>query len=647
MKKATKFILLILLSFFIMGCEGIRFKEPNKIDHIDDSTNYPVSISVEPFNNKYKLFVGEHLSLSVKVLPLNSYDELVFSSSDESIATVDNNGVVLGISKGQVSISVKATKTLTSKKVISVVNYVLLTILEEEIPYTSVEIAGDNEVFVNEVIKFDLIKVPASANYQGTWSVDDQSIASIDQNGLLKTHSHGSVVITYYVNDLISASKTVIVKNRSLNVTSLNIITREIIEVDDLVNVRIVSLPRGSNNEVELISLNPDILEVTRDGKILGKSAGSATLVAISTINNLISSEINIVVVDSRISKISLEENIKDVIKVSRPSVIGVANFQLDNENKLSLESIGSGFIYKVNFILKDGSKLFDINELETFNDVEYFEYFLVTNRHVIKGASQVRVRIHQDEEEVVGRVTQYDDKDDVAIVTFNYTKYIKPLEFANSDLLEDGQFVIAIGNPSGFEFHGTATVGNISKYKINMPIDLDKDGVYDWENYFILHQTPINPGNSGGPLFDLNGKVVGVNTMKLAGEKYDNMGFSIPSNIITQLIPHLENGEKPIRAKIGITTIAIRDILNNPSTEYEVPNGIYQGLFVVDVLEGSIGEAAGILKNDIIVSFHGDLIKSTSELRLILNQITVGSNLEVKVIVFRNNEHIELTLVF
>ena len=117
---------------------------------------------------------------------------------------------------------------------------------------------------------------------------------------------------------------------------------------------------------------------------------------------------------------------------------------------------------------------------------------------------------------------------------------------------------------------------------------DTDDDGVSDWSALYIQHDAAINPGNSGGPLLNTKGEIVGINTMKFAATDIDNMGFSIPSKTILELIPHLEKGEVPKRATLGISGNEIEKLLESPDPLKPIPEGITYGIYVVDVVEGA-----------------------------------------------------------
>jgi S1-C subfamily serine protease len=124
-------------------------------------------------------------------------------------------------------------------------------------------------------------------------------------------------------------------------------------------------------------------------------------------------------------------------------------------------------------------------------------------------------------------------------------------------------------------------------------------------------------------------------------------MGFSIPSNVISGLVGLLEQGLKPVRARLGVTVIEVLDLLDFPDPLYPIPEGVTYGLYVTEVGAGSVGAAGGILANDIILSFNGVSLYRSLALRAELGKIIVGSGQQIEAEVLRNGETITLTLTF
>ena len=137
---------------------------------------------------------------------------------------------------------------------------------------------------------------------------------------------------------------------------------------------------------------------------------------------------------------------------------------------------------------------------------------------------------------------------------------------------------------------------------------------------------------------------------MKFATNDIDNMGFSIPSNDIIELLPYLEKGKVPVRARIGVTVIAIKDLLatdwENADYKYIIPEGVKTGIYVTEVVESSV--AYGKIKaDDIMLEFNGVVLKDSLQLRAELGAIVVGSNTEIQVKLLRNGQEITVTLIW
>lgn len=346
----------------------------------------------------------------------------------------------------------------------------------------------------------------------------------------------------------------------------------------------------------------------------------------------------------------TLNELFPAIIERAAPAVLGVSNYVRDENVPLqySIGSVGSGVVYFCEAILASETEEEVIESdcsltLDSANVVNY-RYRMLTNRHVVDNADRLKVYFGEEDVEVNATLLGADDKVDLAILEFLSPKYIQPLDFADSNELKRGNLVVALGNPSGYEYYGSATMGIVSSPKRYLSDDTDGDDVADWDSEYIQHDASINPGNSGGALINVRGELIGINTLKLVSSDIDNMGFAIPVNVIIDLIPFLEEGIVPQRAKLGVVGMEVATALMSGS--YNVPAGVTHGLIITEVGEG-IAQTAGVLVDDIIVEFNGVVIKRTHELRAELGKFLIGSNDEVFMKVFRNGEIVELTIIF
>lgn len=190
---------------------------------------------------------------------------------------------------------------------------------------------------------------------------------------------------------------------------------------------------------------------------------------------------------------------------------------------------------------------------------------YIITNSHVIDDSrTRYKVRVTIDNEEYDAQVTGFDSRTDLAVLKIDKTG-LNPAEFANSDELQVGQSVVAIGNPGGMSFSNSITQGIVSA--------LDRDVDHGSATY-IQTDAAINPGNSGGPLLNMDGQVVGITTVKIVNTSYEGMGFAIPSQQAASVIDSIiKYGYVEGRVRIGITGT---EITSDYASYYDLPMGIY-----------------------------------------------------------------------
>lgn len=518
---------------------------------------------------------------------------------------------------------------------------------------TTVTITGPTTVEVGDEITLSVVVGPqATISQEVTWEVTNPDVASITTDGVFKALDTGRVAVVATSVADVKASGKIYIK----------IVEKEIEYTDEApTSISIIGNKKALSNEVGLYTFqttpinasqaiiwstsNSEIATVSNLGVVKFHQVGTVEIIATSAVDDAVFGKITVDVTDP-VKNSDEEEAIISLIEETKNSVLGVANYQYNERNVLVKSSIGSGFVYDVWGYLEDGTITYNLEDSNVVN----YGYFLITNRHVVEDCDALKIYLHTIDEEIPAELVQYDQKVDLAVVTFKYDEYIKPLKFANSDTLKAGQYCIAIGNPEGFEFSSSATLGIISHPLRYISDDTDGDGVNDWDAAYIQHDAAINPGNSGGPLFNIYGQVIGINTLKFATNDIDNMGFSIPSNDIIELLPYLEKGKVPVRARIGVTVIAIKDLLatdwENADYKYIIPEGVKTGIYVTEVVESSV--AYGKIKaDDIMLEFNGVVLKDSLQLRAELGAIVVGSNTEIQVKLLRNGQEITVTLIW
>ena len=242
-------------------------------------------------------------------------------------------------------------------------------------------------------------------------------------------------------------------------------------------------------------------------------------------------------------------------------------------------------------------------------------EGYIVTNNHVIEDADQIKVILFNDKEfdgEMVGR----DPKTDLALIRIKGAKNLKPLEFGDSNKLEVGKWVVAIGSPFGLE--QTVTAGIVSaKGRII------GSGPYD---DFIQTDASINPGNSGGPLLNMAGEVVGINTAIIASGQ--GIGFAIPINLAKGIISQLKDKGEVTRGWLGV---GIQDLTSELADYYGLKEE--KGVLVTQVFEGDPADKAGIKVNDVILSIDDKAVATGRELSSMIANTPVGHRTKVHLI--------------
>ena len=297
------------------------------------------------------------------------------------------------------------------------------------------------------------------------------------------------------------------------------------------------------------------------------------------------------------------------VARLVGPAVVGITNKAIARDffdRTFETEGVGSGVIFK-----SDG--------------------YIITNNHVIAGAKEIIVSL-SDGSTVNGTLIGTDEMTDIAVVKVD-AKDLPVAELGDSDEVVVGEPAIAIGNPMGLEFQGSVTVGVISA--LNRTLDLNDRRVK-------LFQTdaPISPGNSGGALVNADGEVIGINSIKLATNGVEGMGFAIPINTVKAIVEELMNKGYVARPYLGVT------IFDKPTAaRYGYQLSIDKGVYVFQVAIDSPAGRANFQRGDIILSIDGKEVNSVADVRNEVAAHKVGD--KVKVLIDREGrqENIDVTL--
>lgn len=303
------------------------------------------------------------------------------------------------------------------------------------------------------------------------------------------------------------------------------------------------------------------------------------------------------------------------------PTVVSILNHSELSGGDPDLAALGSGVIFKK----QDGKA------------------YIITNAHVIAGAEDLEV-VTSDGESKKAKITGQDQMNDIAVLEISDKGIDTVINLGDSKKLRLGETVIAIGNPLGLG--GTLTSGIVSYTSRVIPVSLNQDGVYDWEQEVIQTDAAINEGNSGGALVDLNGELIGINTMKISDMGVEGLGFAIPVNEVMKTVDDLMLHGKVVRPYLGVYTLDLDNpysqLTDEQRKEIKLPNDVNDGVIVLEAYGPA--KEAGFKLNDIITQLDKQPIDSTRELRKYLyERKKIGDTLEVSY--YRNGELLTATL--
>ena len=265
----------------------------------------------------------------------------------------------------------------------------------------------------------------------------------------------------------------------------------------------------------------------------------------------------------------------------------------------------GSGFVYK-----KDNHYL-----------------YILTNNHVVEDSSEIKI-VSSKGIEVNAEVLGADVYLDIAVLRITNDVLIDVATLGSSSSLAIGDTVFTVGSPNGREYMGTVTKGIISGLNREVTVSLSN-------GYYIMSvlqtDAAINPGNSGGPLVNINGEVIGINSLKLVEDEIEGMGFAIPIEEVQVYLDRLEHGEEIKRPTIGLELMSVSD---KYSLEYQgifIDSKITSGAVVISVIDKSPAYEVGFKKGDVITEVNGVKVTDVTHFRYLLHKNEIGDIIEIK----------------
>lgn len=294
--------------------------------------------------------------------------------------------------------------------------------------------------------------------------------------------------------------------------------------------------------------------------------------------------------------------SLSNSVDKSKNSVVMIRGY------KGSMEaSTGTGFVYK------------------TDNKYGY----IMTNQHVVEGIETVKI-VLSDDTEISGEILGGDEYLDLAVIRIDKANVKEVANIGDSSEASVGDTVFTIGSPMGYDYRGTVTSGILSGKDRMVSVSINSSTTEDYVMKVLQTDAAINPGNSGGPLLNVNGEVIGINSMKLVKEEIEGMGFAIPIEYAMSHVDSLEKGEKIDWPVLGISMINVSDSSTLYRNSIKVPTGITYGVVVAKVLENSGASKSDLKSGDVITAINGETVKNTAYLRYELYKYKPGESIEV-----------------
>ncbi|MCY8797693.1 serine protease HtrA [Bacillus inaquosorum] len=316
---------------------------------------------------------------------------------------------------------------------------------------------------------------------------------------------------------------------------------------------------------------------------------------------------------------------ISDMVEDLSPAIVGITNLQAQSNSSLfGSDSSGSSSDSSEDTESGSGSGVIFKKE----NGKAY----IITNNHVVEGASSLKVSLY-DGTAVTAKLVGSDSLTDLAVLQISDDHVTKVASFGDSSDLRTGETVIAIGDPLGKDLSRTVTQGIVSG--VDRTVSMSTSAGQTSINV-IQTDAAINPGNSGGPLLNTDGKIVGINSMKISEDDVEGIGFAIPSNDVKPIAEELLSKGQIERPYIGVSMLDLEQV---PQNYQEGTLGLFgsqlnKGVYIREVASGSPAEKAGLKAEDIIISLKGKEIDTGSELRNILyKDANIGDTVEVKIL--------------
>ncbi|MDD2181103.1 MAG: trypsin-like peptidase domain-containing protein [Bacilli bacterium] len=324
---------------------------------------------------------------------------------------------------------------------------------------------------------------------------------------------------------------------------------------------------------------------------------GTYLVIYNNPIKSEIADEVEKTVVDVQIEE---KDTIQPAVEKVYDAVVLVESYK---DNKLI--GTGTGFVYK-----KDNKN-----------------GYIITNHHVIEKSNSVRV-LSINGEESDATLLGSDVYADIAVLSIGEKSVLKVAKLGDSTKLELGDTLFTVGSPLGAEYIGTVTKGILSGKDRTVSVTMPHG---NFMMDVIQTDAAINPGNSGGPLVNINGEVIGVNSLKLVEDEIEGMGFAIPIELVMTAVNRLEKGEEIKRPLLGVEMIDVTETYSLYRSGIQYDEKFEAGVAVVSIQQNTPAADAGLKKGDVILEMDNVKITGIGHFRFLLYKYDIGSNVKFK----------------
>lgn len=489
----------------------------------------------------------------------------------------------------------------------------------------------------------------------------DPDILEVDEY-YITALKEGDVILSCYNSVTKKLIKEFLFTVKNNKIESITISGAKTITINKAAKLDISVYPDTYEDSIIWESSDNSIVKVN-NGIITGVSVGFAMVRAYSEYNNDIQDEIMIQVANDNsigeevyekiitskeeIDITTLQKGIKPIIEKTTKSIVGIKTYY-KYYGRLYENDYASALVYKRNYLINSDTQgeTLETEEIQGSSFVGY-KYYAITNKSVVENMTKVIASLNGKEYECT--VIGCDSKVNIGVISFTSTEYIPTATFGNSENVQTGEFVLAIGATDDNHYYNSGSFGIISYNQRYLSDDTDNDGVSDWDQIYIQHDASISQSSCGGALVNLKGEVIGINTLRITDSEIDNMSFAIPSNEVLKLVEFLEKGIVPTRYVLGITLTEVKTILSDESltNQFNLPSDIKSGMYVREVSNTGLGYKSGLQKDDILLKINNVTIDFTYQIRKVLDDVSFNKVKEVELEVYRDGKIITLKVVF